>query len=253
MRKLAVLTLLLICGWSFRAATANSFLLGVLQQQQQQQAAGTVISVVESVTETDSGVTLYETGTVAFPSTRPSSDLYIIIICRDGGQAWTAPATVDEVYNVVDTTAPTSPQIRFGIYTLKTTETPPASVDFTWTGGENFSAAVWRVSNTGGRPSIGAKGSNEGYGDTSPISPTINTTADNTLIMRAAGSDRDVFTATPTTERHINDGTSTGLGHTASSSEAGPASGNATGTATFTLNVDDEWVAVTVEIKPPGA
>jgi hypothetical protein len=172
------------------------------------------------------------------PATRPDGDLYILFATTDDPNAFTAPAGWN--------TAETDPTTFYAWVAWRIGSSEPAT--YTLEGNPDAGlATVMRLSGADATSPINQSDFDVDSSGTSITAPAVTPTVDDTLIVRLYLSDGGVISAVPATT-WFDENNSDSLGH-AGSYEAGPASGQSSGTASAT-QASDNWGAATLAIAP---
>lgn len=183
------------------------------------------IPLIESTTVTESANAV--TITVDMPECRPDGDLYVAWVARRSALAWQSiPANWNVLRN------PSGTNIR-GLLAWWIGDEEPAS--YAPGGSAIHYSIVYRISGYDPATPIDAHDSVFGN-QTSPVDvPSVNTTVDETLVLRslAAVMSSDNFTGTPEVQDFIGQDAGDDFGY-GSSHENGPNPAGATGTAAFT-------------------
>ncbi len=137
------------------------------------------------------------------------------------------------------------------IFTRVSDGAEPLSYNLNWTSNERVFSTMMRF-----RGASGLFVTGDNFGETgTPVSPSINTLVDNTLILRTAGWDRNPATRDPATivtgHTNINQNRAGGGGGSIMHGAAyiNQATVGATGTADFE-NTSEEWATITFGIEP---
>jgi len=189
---------------------------------------------------------------MSMPSTRPAGDLYVALMCHDGTGAITGPSGGGWT-EYADT------REHAAYYKIGTDQGGGnEAATYTWTGGsEEWYGVILRITGfDSGDVQAGAAGTGSSASDVTPVFPTQTPDADGTLIIRAAGNDADVPSATawvPDGHAKIDSGSSgggAGCGFTSARMNLPPLSSVATGTATLAdTSISDTYGASTIAIN----
>ncbi len=184
------------------------------------------------------------------PSGTDEGDLLIAAVVTDGNES--IDPTVPGDWTTISMASQDG--VTLGAWWRIATASEPATHSFTW--GSDEQCYAWMMRFTGHSPSnpIHASASSAGS-SSSPSCPSVNTTIDNTLILRLGGFDDDDITVdapglgghTTITMDKSNSGSGTcsgGAGYV-DLATAGPS-----GTASFSLTGTQEHRSITVAIAP---
>jgi uncharacterized repeat protein (TIGR01451 family) len=209
--------------------------------------------VFQAFTEASSAVNV---SSITVPTTCGASagDLLVVAVATDGNTTASLSPPAGEGWNLIDLGS------RFtngtlGVWWKLAGPAEPATHQFTWTGGEEVYA--WMMRFTGHDPAapIEAWSAADMGNSTSPLSPSVTTTVDSTLIVRLGVFDDDDITVdAPGLPGHTAITMDrSGFGYGTVSGGAGyvpqPSAG-ASGTSDFALTAAEQSRMVTIAIKP---
>lgn len=188
--------------------------------------------------------------TLDTPSDRNAGDLLIAAVVTDGTDTLTPPAS--EGWTTIDMTG--DPEVTLGVWWKLAGSSESATHTFSWTTGQE--AYGWIMRFTGHDPvtPIHAVATNNGTSST-PTTPSVTTTVDDTMIVRVGGFDDDDITrdntaiSGHTTIAMSRSGTGNGTVSGGAAYVTQPTSG-ASGTANFELRNNEEFRTVTIAIAP---
>jgi type II secretory pathway pseudopilin PulG len=190
------------------------------------------------------------------PAGTIQGDLLVAVVVTDGSTTISSPTG----WTPIDR-GNSSNQVTLGVWYTQAGASEPASYTFTWTGG-NERAYGWIMRFTGHNPAnpINAWGSQWGNFSLTPPCPAVNTTVDNTLIIRIGGFDRNYILGVgnpglPSDHTAINMDQSGG-GNNSCSGGAGykqQTTAGDSGVSNFTLTWFEDYRTVTIAIAPAVA
>ena len=212
-------------------------------------AAGNPVELVSCTDTTTTNGTSFALGV---PAAVTAGDLLVAFVAKDGDSVVNTPAGWTSV--AARTMGTNQGYLR--IFTRIATGSEPANYTFSWAGGEAAYGAMMRYTGASGQVLSAIAGGNNG----NFIAPAINTTVNNSLILRIAGRDRDngstnpgtivsgADTHTGITQEPVGNGGNAMMGAAAYFNRAIAGSSN---TGTFSgMGNNDDWAAATLGIEP---
>jgi len=205
-------------------------------------------AVFEEFTEQKEGSGNTSTAINTPPGTS-AGDLLIAVVVVDGNDPISAPGGWNEISMGVS-----GNRVAVGVWWKVAGSSEPTSHAFTWSDTEQSFGWIMRF--TGHDPSNPIDGSASGNGtSSSPVSPAITTSIDNTMILRIGGFDDDDVTVGDTGlsghQTIVMDENKNGGGTVSGGSGyVIQASAGDSGTTNFSLNNNEQWWAVTIGIAP---
>ena len=187
------------------------------------------------------------------PSGTQEGDLLIACYTTDGSHTLSAPDSswtllVGGRGNSSDNTP------SFGVWYKIATASENSSYTFDCGRNESHYVVLLRYTGHDSSSPINASAIANSTGSYYPTAPTITTTIDDCIILRVFGADDDdtpYSVPSGYTERY-NGVSSTGYGTCGGAgADAVQSSAGSTGTAFFTTNASEEWMAATIAIAPP--
>jgi hypothetical protein len=185
------------------------------------------------------------------PAGTVAGDLLIAAVAADGSVESTI--TPPAGWNVAHVSSQGG-KITFGVWWKLAGASESGTYSFTWSGNRQAYGWIMRFTGHDSAVPINAVANTAGSA-TTPESPSVTSTVDNTLILRLGGFDDDDINAgdpglTGHTAINMAD---TGNGPSTASGGAGyvlqPTAG-ASGTSSFALTASEEYVTVTLAIAP---
>ena len=190
--------------------------------------------------------------TISTPSGTSEDDLLIAVVATDGNKSTSLSAPSG--WNQIIVASESDDRVTLGVWWKLAGSSEPSNRTFSWSGNEKAYGWMMRFTGHNTANPIHATATSEGDNDT-PSAPSVTTTVDECLIVRIGGFDDD---------DHTN-GDAGMAGHTtitsnesdsSSSSCSGAAayvkqdSAGTTGSASFSLNNNEEWRTLTIAIEP---
>jgi type II secretory pathway pseudopilin PulG len=198
--------------------------------------------------------------TVNKPSGTAAGDLLIACFVSDGSwgttlSAITFPPPKPNDWKLIQGGAanPSGNTPCFGVWYKIAGASEPATYTFACSSPQELYIAILRYTGHDPTTPINASAIANSGGSTTPTAPNVTTTVDGCRILRAFGADDDdtPYTSPAGHVERYNGKSGTGSGTCGGAgADVTQTSAGATGTAAFTQNASEEWMAVTVAIAP---
>jgi len=187
---------------------------------------------------------------VSTPPWTSAGDLLIAAVVTDGNTSSTLVGSGWTVISVADR----DNEVTLGVWWKIAGSSEPVSQQFAWTGSEQAYGWITRITGHNPTSPIHAFSEEEGT-ESSPESPSVNTSANNSLIIRIGGFDNDDITwgqsglvgHTTLTMNKSGTGNSSCSGGEGTMLQSLPGD---SGTSTFQLSESEEYCSVTIAIEP---
>jgi len=210
--------------------------------------------VIASVTATSFG-TDATAHLVAMPATVDANDLLITFFANDGSATVTTPAN----WNLIDSTANGAAARFSSYYKIAVGNEDGTTVDFVTSATEKAAAQVYRITAASWHgttpPETAAAVTGASAGPNPPSTNPAGWDIEDTMWIAAYGADDDDdATAYPT---FYTNGTYTQSDNSTSSASMGSArrelAAASDDPAIFTINAGEEWITITLAIRPAAA
>jgi len=192
--------------------------------------------------------------TISTPVGVSQGDLLIAAVVTDGNESGSLAPPAGEDWNLIDLSTDGAGEVTLGVWWKIADAAESPSHQWTWSGNEEAYGWIMRVTGHDVASPIDVFATNSGNSN-NPDAPSVVTTVNDAMILRiGAFDDDDVTIDNPGLDTHtpitMDESTSSNFSVSGGAGYETQATSGPSGNSLFSLTGSEQWLAVTLAIKP---